>query len=199
MGSLGEMAGRRGHSGHNLGHSLGHRAIHQKYAWDPDIRTLAKALRTPAKQPGPPRPPGRPVSPPASPCEHDRPCHADTCSWSMVLTQYRTPVKQPIPEVDSYPQAVMALARRIRKKSLPPLQTFQESVLPSRSSALPSKLTSSMSPCISRKETMGRSPYRQTLQDTRTHWTQPRNSSSSHRGYTVFTEHSPSLESGRGW
>merc|ERR1711974_387879 len=73
----------------------GHKAINEKYAFDPAIRSLTRAYGTPAKHPTPPLPPYRAQSPTPEPCEHEIPCHAEPCSWSMPLTKYRRPRRSP--------------------------------------------------------------------------------------------------------
>merc|ERR1712181_147610 len=83
-----EMARPSGGEGRSH-RATGHKAINEKYAFDPAIRSLTRAYGTPAKHPTPPLPPYRAQSPTPEPCEHARPCHAEPCSWSMPLTKYR--------------------------------------------------------------------------------------------------------------
>merc|ERR1711974_416754 len=111
----------------------GHKAINEKYAFDPAIRSLTRAYGTPAKHPTPPLPPYRAQSPTPEPCEHEIPCHAEQCSWSMPLTKYRRPTKEP-KEYESYPQAVVALSRRLRNRSQAPLPNYHQLEVASRPS-----------------------------------------------------------------
>merc|ERR1712156_593136 len=112
----------------------GHRAINEKYAFDPDIRSLTRAYGTPAKHPTPPLPPYRAQSPTPEPCEHALPCHAEPCSWSMPLTKYRLPTKEP-KDYETYPQAVVALSRRLRNRSQAPLPNYHQLEVASRPSS----------------------------------------------------------------
>eukprot|EP00092_Neocalanus_flemingeri_P046843 GFUD01052868.1.p1 GENE.GFUD01052868.1~~GFUD01052868.1.p1 ORF type:complete len:200 (+),score=43.27 GFUD01052868.1:43-600(+) len=51
--------------------------------------------------------------------------------WRMPLTQYRKATKYP-EHVPTYEQSILALSRRIRNKSLPPLPDYRDCSLPSQ-------------------------------------------------------------------